>query len=121
MPHTPWQSIQKSLGCTPLFPSPKSFRLWGVHRYRTGWRLVGVPFRSTLQTVKVVLFRYTFDVILVTHENMMTISGTHTQGLHSTQVRHHTEIDLLTCRVCFVKYMMISTQLRHHTHFDLST
>jgi len=51
----------------------------------------------------------------------MTISGTHIQGLHSTQVRHHTQIDLLTCRVCFVKHMMISTQVRHHTHFDLST
>jgi len=34
-------------------PSPKSVRLprWGVHRHRTGWRLFGVPFRSTLQTV----------------------------------------------------------------------
>jgi len=44
IPHTPWQSIQKSLGYTPLFPSPKSVRLWGVHRHRTGWCLVGVPF-----------------------------------------------------------------------------
>jgi len=43
-PHTPWQSIQKSLGCAPLFPSPKCVRLWGVHRHRTCWRLVGVPF-----------------------------------------------------------------------------
>ena len=51
IPHTPWQSIQKSFGCTPLFPSPKSVRLWGVHRHRTGWRPIGVPFRSTLQTV----------------------------------------------------------------------
>ena len=51
----------------------------------------------------------------------MTISGTHIQGLHSTQVRHHTQIDLLTCCVCFVKHMMISTQVRHHTHLDLST
>jgi len=51
--HTPRQShgIHKSLGCTPLLPSPKSVRLWGVHRHRTGWHLVGVPFRSTLQTV----------------------------------------------------------------------
>ena len=32
-------------------PSPRSVRLWGVHRHRTGWLLVGVPFRSTLQTV----------------------------------------------------------------------
>ena len=62
-----------------------------------------------------------FDVILVTHENMMTISGTHVQDLHSTQVRHHTQIDLLTCRVCFVKHMMITTQVRRHTHLDLST
>ena len=52
---------------------------------------------------------------------MMKISGTHIQGLHSTQVRHHTQIDLLTCRVCFVKHMMITTQVRHHTHLDLST
>jgi len=37
IPHTPWQSIQKSLGYTPLFSSPKSIRLWGVHRHRTGW------------------------------------------------------------------------------------
>jgi len=61
-----------------------------------------------------------FDVILVTLKNMMTISGTHIQGLHSAQVRHHTQIDLLTCRVCFVKHMMISTQVRHHTHLDLT-
>jgi len=44
IPHTPWQSIQKSRGCTPLLPSPKSVRLWGVHRHHTGWRLVGVHF-----------------------------------------------------------------------------
>jgi len=43
------------------------------------------------------------------------------QGLHSTQVRHHTQIDLLTCRVCFDKHMMITTQVRHHTYLDLST
>jgi len=55
--HTPWQSIQKNLGCTLLLPSPKSVCLWGVHRHRTGWRLVGVPFRSTLQTVQVAWFR----------------------------------------------------------------
>jgi len=61
-----------------------------------------------------------FDVILVTHKNMMTISGTHIHGLHSTQVRHHTQIDLLKCGVCSVKHMMISTQVRHHTHFDLT-
>jgi len=51
----------------------------------------------------------------------MTISGTHIQGLHSTHVRHHTQIDLLTCRVCFVKHMMISTQVHHHTHLHLTT
>jgi len=62
-----------------------------------------------------------FDVILMTHKTMMTISGTHIQGVHSTQVRHHTQIDLLTCRVCFVKNMMITTQVRHHTLLDLST
>ena len=62
-----------------------------------------------------------FDVILVTHKNVMTTSGTHIQGLHSTQVRHHTQIDLLTRRVCFVKHMMITTQIRHHTLLDLST
>jgi len=27
----------------------------------------------------------------------------------------------VTCRVCFVKHMMISIQVRHHTHFDLTT
>jgi len=43
------------------------------------------------------------------------------EGLHTTQVRHHTQIDLLTCRVCFVKHMMITTQVRHHAHLDLST
>ena len=51
----------------------------------------------------------------------MTISGTHIQGLHSTQVHHHNQIDLLTCRVCFVKHMMINTQVRHYTHLDLTT
>jgi len=51
----------------------------------------------------------------------MTISGTHIQGLYSTQVRHHTQIDLLTCRVCFVRHTMINTQVRHHTHLDLTT
>ena len=59
-----------------------------------------------------------FDVILVRHENMMKTSGTH---IRSTQVRHYTQIDLLTCRVCFVKHMMISTQVRHDTHLDLTT
>ena len=57
-----------------------------------------------------------FDVILVTQKNMMTISGTHIQGLHSTQVRHNTQIDLLICRVCFVKLRMITAHVRHHTH-----
>jgi len=62
-----------------------------------------------------------FDVSLVTHKNMMTTSATHLQGLHSTQVCHYTQIDLLTCRACFVKHMMISTQARHYTHPDLKT
>jgi len=42
--YTNRKSIQKSLGCTPVLPLPKNVRLWGVHRHRTGWRLVGVPF-----------------------------------------------------------------------------
>ena len=46
-----------------------------------------------------------FDVIFVTHNNMMMMSGTHMQGLHTTQVSHHTQIDLLKCHVCFVKHM----------------
>jgi len=51
---------------------------------------------------------------------MLTIPGT----LNSTQVRLHTQIDLLTRRVWFVttvKHMMISTQVRRDTHLDLST
>ena len=51
----------------------------------------------------------------------MTTSGTHLQDLHSTQVCHHTQIDLLTCCVCLVKHMMIITQVRHHTRLDLTT
>ena len=51
----------------------------------------------------------------------MTIPGTHMLSLNTTQVRHHTHIDLLTCCVCFVKPMMINTQAHHHTHLDLST
>ena len=62
-----------------------------------------------------------FDVILVTHKNTMTTSGTRIQGLYSTQVHHHTQLDLLTCRVYFVKHMMITAQVRHHTHLDLTT
>jgi len=42
-------------------------------------------------------------------------------GQMGIQVRHHTQIDLLTCRVCFVKHIMITTQVRHHTYLDLST
>jgi len=71
-PHTPWQSIQKSLGCTPLLPLPMSIRLWGVRRHSTSWRLVGIPFWSTLQTVQVALFRWMLDVIFVTHQNILT-------------------------------------------------
>jgi len=71
--------------------------------------------------VLVALIRCMLDVIIVTHKTMMTLSGTHIQGLHSTQVRHHTQIDLLTCRVCFVKHMMITSEVRHHTLLDLST
>jgi len=47
-PHTPWQRIHTSFGCTPLHPSPQRVRLWGVHRLRTGWRLVGIPFGFSL-------------------------------------------------------------------------
>jgi len=80
-----------------------------------------IHFSSMLFCCLLRTFRCIFDVILVTHQNIMTISGTHMQGLHSTQVRNHTQIDLLTCRVCFVKNMMITSQVRHHTHLDLST
>ena len=80
-----------------------------------------IHFSSMLLCCLLRTFRCMFAVILVTHKNMMTISGNHIQGLHSTPVRHHTQIDLLTCRVCFVKHMMITTQVRHHTHLDLST
>jgi len=40
-----------SLGCAPFLPLPTSVHLWGVHRHHTGWRLVGIALRSTLQTV----------------------------------------------------------------------
>jgi len=33
-----------------------------------------------------------------------------------TQVSLHTQINLMTCSVCFVKHMMITTQVRQHTH-----
>ena len=46
-----------------------------------------------------------FDVIFVIHNNMTMMSGTHMQVLHTTQVSHHTQIDLLTYHVCFVKHM----------------
>ena len=59
-----------------------------------------------------------FDVIHVTHQNMMTISGTHRQGLHSTQVRHYTQIDLLTCRVCSVKHMIIMREYFPRLWYD---
>ena len=50
-PTRPLASIHKSLGCTLSHPSPKSVRMWGVHWHRTGWHLVGVPLKFTLQTV----------------------------------------------------------------------
>jgi len=62
-----------------------------------------------------------FDVILAIHTNMMTTSGTHLQGLHSTQVQRHTQIDMLRVVSVFVEHMMISTQARHHNYFDLTT
>jgi len=49
------------------------------------------------------------------------VPWTHGVVVHSTQVRHLTQIDLLTCSVCFVKHLMITTQTRHHAHLDLST
>jgi len=51
----------------------------------------------------------------------MTTSGTHVQGLPSTQVRRHTQIDLLTCRVCLVEHLMITTEVHHHTLLDLTS
>jgi len=36
--------------------------------------------------------------------------GTHMQGLNTTQARHHTHVDLSTCRACSVKHMMIMRQ-----------
>jgi len=36
--------------------------------------------------------------------------GTHMQGLNTTEVRHHTHLDLLTCRACSVEHMMIMRQ-----------
>jgi len=56
----------------------------------------------------------------MTHKNMMTMSGTHMQGLHTTLVCHHAQLDQLCC-VCCVKHMMITRQVRHHTHLDLLT
>ena len=40
---------------------------------------------------------------------------------YSTQVRHHTHIDMLHVVSLLLKHMMISTQVRHHTHFDVTT
>jgi len=46
--------------------------------------------------------------------------GTHLQGLNTTQVRHHTHSDLstVTCRVCFVKHMMIMRQYLPRLWYD---
>jgi len=44
--------------------------------------------------------------------------GTHLQGLNTTQVRHHTHSDLLTCCVCFVKHMMMMRQYFPRLWFD---
>jgi len=46
-PH-PLAQYTKDSWLYPLLSSPKSVRLWGVHRHRTGWRLVGVPFFDPL-------------------------------------------------------------------------
>jgi len=39
---------------------------------------------------------------------MMMMPGTYMQGVHTTQVNHHTQIDLLTCRVCFVNLIDVA-------------
>ena len=102
-----------------------SFYLWGVHRHRTGWRLVGIPFTFSLQMVKVELFGCMFDVIFVQHKCMVTvleyiqllgkllhyflrsnksnINQIPTQTVYTTQVRHHTRLVLCTCYICFAK------------------
>jgi len=49
---------------------------------------------------------------------MMTMSGTHMQGLHTTQVRQHTQIDQLTCHVYFVKHMMMMRQYFPRLWYD---
>jgi len=51
---------------------------------------------------------------------MTTTSGTHLQGLYSTQVRHYTHIDMLHVMSVWLN-MMTTTQVRHRTHFDLTT
>ena len=82
-------------------------RQHSVHRHRTGWRLVGVLFRSTLQTVQVVLFRCMFDVIFVTHK---CDDNTFTDSLHTILVRWHTRPAVSTCCACLVKDMMMMYQ-----------
>ena len=42
--------FKRALVVPPLLPSPKSVRLWDVHRHRAGWRLVGVLLRSTFRS-----------------------------------------------------------------------
>ena len=131
-PHTPWQRIQKSLGCTPLFPSPKSVCLWGVHRHRTGWRLIGVPFRYTQASNGlgcIVLTWYLWHIqiwwqYLVPTYRFYTVPRYATipklTCWHVVSVllniwssapryttRHDTHLDLTRWRVCFVKYMII--------------
>jgi len=39
---------KKALVVPPSSPYQRAVRLWGMHRHCTGWRLVGVPLRSTL-------------------------------------------------------------------------
>jgi len=85
-------------------PLPKRVRLWGVHWHRTDWRLLGctpriIFKRSSLRSLRDMIIIYKerkkqFHEYFI-HKNMTTTSGTHLQGLYSTQVRHHTHIDML--------------------------
>jgi len=104
-------SLQNGLGCTllqhptsqVLLTSPTPCQREFVCGACIGTAQVGASLVAPLEFIfkrsSLRSLRDMFDVILVTHKNMMTISGTHIQGLHSTQVRHHTQIDLLKCRV----------------------
>jgi len=57
----------------PMHSMGETLRFSNVHRYRTDWRLVGVPLKFTLQTVQVAFFSCMFDVIFVTYKSMTTV------------------------------------------------